>query len=57
MTVFVFVSAGLPALANKGSCPKHGNSYKKCIIIWKDFHALTDRFSHGLTYPNVGAKF
>ena len=48
--LFVFVSAGLLALANKGSCPKHGNSYKKCVIIWKDFHALTDRFSHGLTY-------
>jgi hypothetical protein len=48
--LFVFVSAGLPALANKGSCPKHGNSYKKCIISWKNFHATTNRFSHGLTY-------
>ena len=54
--LFVFVLAGLPALANKGSCPKHGNSYKKCIIIWKDFHALTNRFSHGLTYCHFFIK-
>ena len=23
------------------------------IIIWKNFHALIDRFSHGLTYSKI----